>query len=94
MTDRRPLFSPPSGPIAVALHYEKHETPRVVASGRGAVGEKIIETAKANGVPIENNPGLAAALAQIEIGDEIPLDLYKAVAEVLIFILRMSGRLR
>jgi len=81
--------------LAVALYYEKHDgaAPRVVASGRGALGEKIIESAKAHGVPIENNPGLAAALADVEIGEEIPIELYKAVAEVLIFILRMSGRI-
>ena len=88
MTDERSL--------AVALYYEKQDAgaPRVVASGRGAIGEKIVETAKAHGVPIENNPGLAAVLADVEIGEEIPLELYKAVAEVLIFILRMSGRVR
>jgi flagellar biosynthesis protein len=82
--------------LAVALHYEKQDggAPRVVASGRGAVGDNIIATARAHGVPVENNPGLAAALADVEIGDEIPLELYKAVAEVLIFILRMSGRVR
>jgi flagellar biosynthesis protein len=82
--------------IAVALHYEKQDgsAPRVVAGGRGAIGDKIVETAKAHGVPVENNPGLAAALADVEIGEEIPLDLYKAVAEVLMFILRMSGRVR
>jgi len=88
MTDQRSL--------AVALHYEKQDAgaPRVIASGRGAIGEKIVATARAHGVPVENNPGLAAALADVEIGEEIPLELYKAVAEVLIFILRMSGRVR
>ena len=82
--------------LAVALHYEKRDggAPRVVAGGRGAIGDKIVETAKTHGVPVENNPGLAAALADVEIGEEIPLELYKAVAEVLIFILRMSGRVR
>jgi flagellar biosynthesis protein len=80
----------------VALQYERQDrgAPRVVASGGGAVGENIIEVARQHGVPIERNPGLAAALAGVEIGDEIPLDLYKAVSEVLIFILRISGRLR
>jgi flagellar biosynthesis protein len=82
--------------LAVALHYEKGsgEAPRVVAKGKGAVGDKIIETARTSGVPIEENAGLAAALSQVEIGDEIPTELYKAVAEVLIFILRMSGRVQ
>jgi flagellar biosynthesis protein len=45
-------------------------------------------------VPIEENAGLAAALSEVELGDEIPTELYKAVAEVLTFILRLSGRLR
>jgi flagellar biosynthesis protein len=80
--------------LAVALHYEKPGAPRVVAKGRGEVGQKIIDTAKAHGVPIEENAGLAEALAQVELEDEIPETLYRAVAEVLVFILRVSGRLR
>jgi flagellar biosynthesis protein len=79
--------------LAVALHYEKPGAPRVVAKGRGEVGQRIIETAKAHGVPIEENPGLAEALSQVELEDEIPESLYRAVAEVLAFILRVSGRL-
>ena len=82
----------PRTPLAVALHYEQPGTPVVVAKGRGAVGEKIIETARAHGVPIEENAGLATALSDVEIGNEIPVELYKAVAEVLVFILRVSGR--
>jgi flagellar biosynthesis protein len=81
-------------PLAVALHYEKPGAPRVVAKGKGVTGEKILETARAHGVPIEENAGLAAALSEVELGDEIPTELYKAVAEVLTFILRLSGRLR
>ena len=82
--------------LAVALYYEKQDggAPRVVAGGRGAIGDKIVETARAHGVPVESNPGLATALADVEVGEEIPIELYKAVAEVLIFILRMSGRVR
>ena len=85
----------PTIPLAVALHYDKgkSEAPRVVAKGKGEIGKKIVETARAHGVPIEANASLAAALSDVEIGDEIPADLYKAVAEVLIFILRLSGRL-
>jgi flagellar biosynthesis protein len=82
----------PRVPLAIALHYERPGTPVVVAKGRGAIGEKIIETARAHGVPIEENAGLAGALSEVEIGDEIPVELYKAVAEVLVFILKVSGR--
>jgi flagellar biosynthesis protein len=80
--------------LAVALHYDKKGAPRVVAKGRGTLGEKIIEVAKANNIPIEENEVLAGALSRVEIGDEIPTELYKAVAEVLIFVLRLSGRIR
>jgi flagellar biosynthesis protein len=88
MSARRPQ------PLAVALHYEKPGAPRVVATGRGEIGQKIVEVARSHGVPIEANPGLAEALSDVELGDEIPVELYRAVAEVLTFILRASGRLR
>jgi flagellar biosynthesis protein len=80
--------------LAVALHYDKSGAPRVVAKGRGSIGEKIIEVARAHDIPIEENELLAGALSNVELGDEIPAELYKAVAEVLIFVLRLSGRLR
>ena len=82
--------------LAVALHYDKGQggAPRVVAKGKGAIGAKIIEVAKANDIPIEENEVLAGALSNVELGDEIPAELYKAVAEVLVFVLRMSGRAR
>jgi flagellar biosynthesis protein len=80
--------------LAVALHYDKSGAPRVVAKGRGTIGQKIIEVAKAHDIPIEENEVLAGALSNIELGDEIPAELYKAVAEVLIFVLRLSGRVQ
>jgi len=76
--------------LAVALHYDRGGAPRVVAKGRGPLGEKIIEVAKAHDIPIEENEVLAGALAHVELGDEIPEDLYRAVAEVLVFVLRLS----
>jgi flagellar biosynthesis protein len=80
--------------LAVALHYDKTGAPRVVAKGKGTIGEKIVELAREHDIPIEENEVLAGALSRVEIGDEIPPDLYKAVAEVLIFVLRLSGRVR
>ena len=80
--------------LAVALHYDRTGAPRVVAKGKGAVGAKIVEIAKAHDIPIEENEVLAGALSKVELGEEIPEELYKAVAEVLIFVLRLSGRVR
>ncbi|EJL26234.1 hypothetical protein, cytoplasmic domain of flagellar protein FhlB like protein [Caulobacter sp. AP07] len=76
--------------IAVALQYEEPNAPRVVATGRGWVGDKIVETAREHGVPIEENPALAQALSTIELDEEIPEALYRAVAEILGFILRTA----
>jgi flagellar biosynthesis protein len=76
--------------VAVALHYDRTGAPRVVAKGKGTIGQKIIELARAHDIPIEENEVLAGALSNVELGDEIPTELYKAVAEVLVFVLRLS----
>ena len=76
--------------LAVALHYDRTGAPRVVAKGKGTIGAKIVEIAKAHDIPIEENEVLAGALSNVELGDEIPVELYKAVAEVLVFVLRLT----
>ncbi len=78
-------------PVAVALTYDAPNAPRVVASGRGLIGQRIIEAAEAHGVPIEKNAVLAEALSTIELETEIPERLYVAVAEILAFVLRAAG---
>jgi len=80
--------------VAVALKYQSPSAPRVVATGKGQVGEAIIAKAKEHGIPIQQNPALAEALAGVEIDTEIPEALYKAVAQVLAFILRTAGHLK
>jgi flagellar biosynthesis protein len=84
----------PREPLAVALQYEKPRAPRVTAIGHGALAQKIIESAQAHGVPVRENAALAEALAKVEIDREIPENLYRAVAEVLAFVLRVSGQMR
>ena len=88
------MSTPSKNQLAVALHYDRTGAPRVIAKGRGSLGEKIIEIARANRIPIEENEVLAGALSHVELGDEIPAELYRAVAEVLVFVLRLSGRIR
>ena len=74
--------------LAVALKYDAPGTPRVVAAGRGLVGERIIAAAQAHGVPLEHNPLLAEALSKVEVDSEIPERLFLAVAEILAFLMR------
>jgi len=81
--------------IAVALKFdiEIMETPLVVAKGEGFIAQKIRETAEKHGIEIVENRPLARALnAAVEIGDEIPSELYQAVAEVLAYIYRKQNR--
>lgn len=79
--------------FAVALKYnaEEHTAPRVVAKGQDLMALKIRELAQHNDVPIVENPPLARALyKQVDIGREVPADLYEAVAEVLAFVYQIN----
>ncbi len=80
-------------PKAVALKYDnkKNKAPRVIATGRGDIAEKIIEVAKAHNVPLYEDKNLAQLLEALELETEIPPELYRAVAEVLAFIYRLNS---
>lgn len=72
---------------AVALEYNpEDDAPRVIASGKGVLAEKIIERAKESDVPIHRDDKLADTLSRLEIGELIPPELYEVVAEILIFV--------
>jgi flagellar biosynthesis protein FlhB len=83
--------------LAVALRFnpDEMEAPRVVAKGADAVAERIKETAREHGIPLVENKPLAQALYKTaEIGDYVPVDLYRAVAEVLAYVYRLKGKFR
>lgn len=82
--------------VAVALQYEpgKDQVPRLTAKGQGEVAAKIVELAEAAGVHVERNEPLAKALSQIDFGQQIPKELYRAVAEVVGFVLRKAGQIQ
>ncbi len=72
---------------AVALEYNPAEdAPKVIASGRGILAEKIIEKAQESNVPIHRDYKLADTLSRLDIGDMIPPELYEVVAEILVFV--------
>ncbi|MCB2149204.1 MAG: EscU/YscU/HrcU family type III secretion system export apparatus switch protein [Deltaproteobacteria bacterium] len=80
---------------AAALKYDqaKNMAPRVVAKGKGHVAEQIIQVARENDVPLVEDRNLANVLEAMELESEIPAELYRAVAEVLVFIYRLNGKL-
>jgi len=79
---------------AVALHYDHQpgSSPKVVASGQGHLARKIIAAAEAAGVDIVQDPDLLEVLGRVPIGEEIPSELFQAVAEILAFVYRINGR--
>ncbi len=76
---------------AVALSYDgEDKAPVIVASGMGYLAEKIIETAERNGVPIYEDNSLATMLTQLELGSEIPEELYQSIIEIYLYFLKYS----
>lgn len=73
---------------AVALRYdvEKNQVPQVVAKGKGLVADNILERAKENNIPIQQDATLTELLGKLDINETIPEELYGAVAEVFAFI--------
>jgi flagellar biosynthesis protein len=77
---------------ASAVRYDGGTAPSVVASGRGHVADAILEAARAAGVPVREDAVLAEALASLELGLEVPPELYQAVAESLVWAYGLTGR--
>ena len=78
--------------IAVALEYDGDHAPRVTASGQHQLADKIIELAKRHGIPLQQDKDLVEILAQLPTGEEIPDELYRAVAEVIAFAYVLTGK--
>lgn len=83
-------INPPD--IAIALTCDGTSAPRVTAKGRGELAERIMAVAEEHDVPLQADPKLAKVLAGIPLGDEIPRELYVAVAEVIAFAYMLSGK--
>ena len=81
---------------AAALRYnrEKNSAPQVVAAGAGLIADRIVEIAKEQGLPVRSDPALAEALARLELEQEIPPELFVAVAEVLVWAYGLDKRTR
>lgn len=76
---------------AIALEYDPADlAPRVVATGRGKIAEKIIQKAEESSVPVHRDDKLADTLSRLDIGEFIPPELYEVVAEILVFVDEME----
>lgn len=82
---------------AVAIIYDEKgsgRAPKVLASGKGFLAEKIVETAREAGIHIHEDPNLVELLAKVPVGDEIPVELYQTVAEVLAFVYQINEKFK
>jgi len=79
-------------PIAVALEFDGVNAPVVNARGIGKIAEEIIKIAEQHGVPLQKDDELIEILADLNIGDEIPENLYIAIAEIIAFAYILSGK--
>lgn len=83
-------INPPD--IAVALKYDGTNAPTITAKGRGELAREIIELAKQHDIPLDTEPELVKLLSSIPLGDQIPEELYTAVAEVIAFAYMLSDK--
>jgi flagellar biosynthesis protein len=84
---------PPERRRATALRYEKGQhAPRVTATGVGLVADRILAAAREAGIPVRHDPALAEALAKLELGDDVPEELWTAVAETLAWAYRLDAQ--
>ena len=82
--------------MAAAIKYDStsDSAPKVTARGRGSIADKIIEKALEFGIPIKNDPDLVQILSKLDVGTEIPVELYRAVAEILAFVYSLNENQR
>jgi flagellar biosynthesis protein len=90
MEQRKPIQKA----VAIVYNEKSGSAPKVVASGKGHIAEKIVETAREAGIHIHEDPNLIELLAKVPVGDEIPVELYKTVAEVLAFVYQINEKFK
>ena len=90
---KRKLHEQQKEKTAVALKYDSNAdaAPRIVATGKGYVADKIIEVANQENVPVHQDDAVARTLSKLELGDAIPPELYEVVAQILIYVDGVDG---
>lgn len=78
------------GAIALKYDQEKDTSPRLIGKGKGKIADKIIQLARENNVPIQEDPSLTELIGKLNINEAIPAELYEAVAEIFAFIYKLD----
>lgn len=77
---------------AIALTYDGENAPRVSATGQDDLAREIVQIARENGIPLYEDPDLAALLSRIDLGEAIPETLYHIIAEILAYLFFLQGK--
>ena len=82
--------------IAAAIKYDdkRDAAPKLTAKGRGSIAEKIIKLAMEHNIPIREDPALVQILSRLDIDEQIPPEIYKAIAEILVFVYSVNEQYR
>lgn len=72
--------------VALSYRHRKDHAPKVTAKGRGETAERILELARSYDIPIHEDKNLIQVLSRLDLQEEIPLEVYRAVAEILVFL--------
>ncbi|HCX62597.1 MAG TPA: type III secretion protein [Clostridiales bacterium] len=77
---------------AVALKYDsnKNNAPVIIASGSGYVADKVVEVAEENGIPVYKDDSLSVLLSQLDVGSEIPEELFSSIVDIYIYFLNFK----
>lgn len=89
----KPMADKPKKAAALQYRHQVDAAPVVVAKGRGIIAERIIEIARNHNIPLKSDPALIEVLSKLDLDQEIPTELYRAVAEVLAYVYKMTKRL-
>jgi flagellar biosynthesis protein len=94
MDNNNPRTTPQKKRSALAVKYDvsQDSAPRIVAKGKGTIAEKIIELAKDNNIPLYEDPDMIEVLSKLDLGAEIPPELYKLIAEVLVYVYKSNNK--
>jgi len=81
-------------PMAAAIEYDNRKdlAPRVTAKGEGLLAERIIELAKQHDIPIKSDPNLVQVLSKLDLNEQIPVELYHVIAEILAFVYTLNSK--
>jgi flagellar biosynthesis protein len=83
---------PPLKVIALRYQAKADRAPKIAAKGRGHIAERMLEIAKTQNIPIREDKNLVEILSHLDLNQEIPPEVYKAVAQILAFVYRISQR--